>query len=177
MTSFLARRTRVDSRVPRLIVWIFAAALLACAQQASATSICRWVDNAGRTQVSDAVPEKYRKSAHCTESKQYDVSPEAMKRAQERAAKDKLAAQNAGRRAPAASAPSAAWAASAPPAAKRPAQTVTDTTDCATWRRLYQESLECFGPYRTTRGATKPEAFEKCNPVPSPDDKCGAIIQ
>lgn len=52
---------------------------------------------------------------------------------------------------------------------------MTDDTDCETWRRLYRESEDCFGPYRTTRGGTKAEAFEKCNPIPSPELKCGPV--
>ena len=59
--------------------------------------------------------------------------------------------------------------------AKRPAEIVTGATDCPTWWRLYDESAECFGPYRTTRGATKAEAFDKCTPIPSPELKCGPL--
>jgi hypothetical protein len=56
---------------------------------------------------------------------------------------------------------------------KRPTEVVTDATDCATWWRIYDASVECFGPYRTTRGATKVEAFDKCNVIASPEPKCG----
>lgn len=56
---------------------------------------------------------------------------------------------------------------------KRPAELVTETTSCPTWWRLYDESGECFGPYRTARGATKAEAFDVCNVVLSPEPKCG----
>jgi hypothetical protein len=50
---------------------------------------------------------------------------------------------------------------------------VTDETDCPTWWRLYDDSIECFGPYRTTRGAIKVEGFDVCNVVQSPEPKCG----
>jgi hypothetical protein len=56
---------------------------------------------------------------------------------------------------------------------KRPSESVTEATDCPTWWRIYDESVECFGPYRTTRGATKVEAFDKCNVIASPEPKCG----
>ena len=56
---------------------------------------------------------------------------------------------------------------------KRPSQGVTDTTDCATWRRLYLESEACFGPFRTVGGGIKAEAFEACTVIPSPEPKCG----
>jgi hypothetical protein len=56
---------------------------------------------------------------------------------------------------------------------KRPAQVPNDRTDCETWQRLYFESIECFGPYRTVRGGIKPEAFDRCNLVPEPrPDRC-----
>ena len=161
-----------------LAMLIAATAWLAAALPARAASVCRWVDDSGRTQVSDVVPLKYSKVATCTDSKQHELPPEAVRRAQERAAQDKLsAAESDKERSRPASAPSTAKPASAPAGAKKPAQELTKDTDCATWRRLYDESLECFGPYRTTRGATKPEAFDKCNPIPSPNDACGARIQ
>jgi len=151
--------------------------LLAVAFTASATVIYRWVDENGRTHVSDVVPEKYKKSATRVDSGEYEVSPERRKEAEARAAKEKaLAEETAARRA---SAPPAvpASAASVPVAAKRPAQGVTDSTDCETWWRLYRESQECFGPYRTVGGGIKAEAFEKCNPIPSPEPKCGPLRQ
>jgi hypothetical protein len=140
---------------------------------AGATVIYRWVDENGRTHVSDVVPEKYRNSAVRIDSGQYEVSPAQRKEAQERAAREKALADEAAKRR--ASTPPAAPAsgASAPVAARRPAQGVTDATDCETWWRLYRESQECFGAYRTVRGGIKPEAFEKCNPIPSPELKCG----
>lgn len=150
------------------------AALVACAS-AQAAAIYRWVDEDGRTHVADVVPEKYRATATRIDSGQYEVSPEQRRQAEERAARDKtLAAQSAARRADrAASAPGTK--ASAPASARRPAQGVTDATDCETWRRLYRESEDCFAPYRTTRGGTRAEAFEKCNPIPSPELKCGPL--
>jgi hypothetical protein len=41
-----------------------------------ATSLCRWVDESGRTQIAEVVPEKYRKVAVCTDSQKYEPSPE-----------------------------------------------------------------------------------------------------
>lgn len=51
---------------------------------------------------------------------------------------------------------------------KRPAQVPDERTDCDTWQRLYQESIDCFGPFRTARGGLKPEAFQACNVVQEP---------
>jgi hypothetical protein len=143
---------------------------------ADATTICKWIDENGRTQLAEVVPERYRSSATCTDSRQHELPAEQARQAQQRAANDKAAASRAAQRAEPAAPPAASLGGAAPAvAAKRPAQGVTDATDCETWRRLYQESEDCFGPYRTTRGATKAEAFEKCNPIPSPELKCGPL--
>lgn len=138
-----------------------------------ATVVYRWVDENGRTHVSDVVPEKYRRSAKPVDLGAYEVSPDAKQQAEERAARDKAAATTKPPEQDAKT-PQAASAVSTP-SSRRPSQTVTSTTDCTTWRRLYQESLDCFGPYRTTRGGIKPEAFDNCNLIPSPDEKCGPL--
>ena len=147
------------------------------ALSAHATTVCRWVDEKGRTQVSGVVPAKYRESATCNDSSEYEPSPQQRRQAQEQAAKDKAAATASQARRDAASVPSVAAGPPSATPAKRPAQGVSDTTDCETWRRLYQESVDCFAPFRTTRGATKPEAFEACTPIPSPELKCGPVRQ
>jgi hypothetical protein len=148
-------------------------ALLPCASVA--TPLCRWVDESGRTQISDVVPERYRKAATCTDSQAYELTPEQRREAERRAAELKARAQRQAAATPdaQASGASAPAAAASRPQAKRPARTVDDSTDCATWWRIFDESAECFGPFRTTRGAVKPEAFEHCNVVPSPELKCG----
>ncbi len=150
-----------------------AALLLALSAQSAV--ICRWVDEMGRTQVSDFVPEKYRKAATCIESSRSDVSPEQRQQAERAAAKNKALAEEATARLQSARSVQPSTTASQAAVPKRPAQGVTDATDCDTWRRLYRESMECFGPFRTTSGTTKAEAFEKCNQIPSPELKCGPI--
>ncbi len=148
---------------------------LLLAQPACATVIYRWVDESGRTHVSDVVPEKYRKSATRIDSAGSDVSAVQAREARELAAREKALADAPGKRAQRQQSAQPASAASAATSPKRPAQGVTDTTDCSTWRRLYQESEECFGPYRTVGGGVKQEAFERCNVIPSPELKCGPI--
>ena len=140
-----------------------------------ATSLCRWVDESGRTQIAEVVPERYRKVAVCTDSQKYELSAAQRRAAEQRVADDRARAREAAARAPsdrASSAPRPARAASQP-GAKRPTEVVTADTDCTTWWRIYDESVECFGPYRTTRGATKLEGFDRCNVVASPEPKCG----
>lgn len=152
-----------------------ALSLLPLSTGAGATSICRWVNESGRTQIAEVVPEKYRKVAVCTDSQRYELSPAQRRAAEQRAADIKARAGRAMAQAPSnrASAPSSPARAASPSSAKRPTEVVTDDTSCPTWWRIYDESVECFGPYRTTRGATKPEAFDKCRVVPSPEPKCG----
>lgn len=152
-----------------------AMALVLLSTGVGATSICRWVDEKGRTQIAEVVPEKYKDVAVCTDSQKYELSPAQAQAAEQRAAEARARAHQAASKPPeerVSSAPRAAAAASRP-GVKRPTERVTEATDCATWWRIYDESVECFGPYRTTRGATKAEAFDKCNVIASPEPKCG----
>jgi hypothetical protein len=152
-----------------------ALALALLSAGAGATSICRWVDESGRTQMAEAVPEKYKKVATCTDSQKYEPSPEQRQAAERRAAEDKARASQAPAK-PLVERDSSAALPTRPASqasAKRPTEVVTDATDCPTWWRVYDESLECFGAFRTTRGGTKDEAFDKCNVVRSPELKCG----
>lgn len=136
---------------------------------AGATSICRWVDESGQVQFSDVMPDKYTSGVTCTRSE--TVEPTAEQRAAIKRAKD-LSAKSA---APANAVvrPTPAQEAAPPPVAKQPAEVVTDSTDCTTWRRLYDESGACFALFRTVGGGIKPEAFAKCNEIPNPEAKCG----
>lgn len=162
MSSFIAVAQRLG-----------AVCALTIAAGAQATPICRWVDENGRTHVAETVPERYRSSASCTDSGRYELSPQQQREADERATKAKAQQERAVTSAPPASAAAGPASAAPHPPARRPAQGVDDATDCKTWWRLYDESVECFGPYRTTHGATKAEAFDRCNVIPSPVPKCG----
>jgi hypothetical protein len=163
--------------ISRVLSNFLVGSALLLALSAQGAVIYRWVDESGRTHVSDVVPEKYRKSATRIDSSSSEVSPEQRQQAERAAAKEKALAEEAVTRHQSTPAFQPASAASQAAASKRPAQGVTDSTDCATWRRLYRESMECFGPFRTTSGATKAEAFEKCNPIPSPELKCGPVSE
>lgn len=123
------------------------------------------------------VPEKYQKVAVCTDSQRYELTPEQLQAAEQRTADDQARAQPRRR---ALKPPTKAASGAGSPAqvasqssAKRPSEVVTEATDCPTRWRIYDESVECFGPYRTTRGATKAEAFDHCNAIASPEPKCG----
>ena len=178
MRKSLAISMLIQSRSIRVVI---AALTVAPATAAIASPICRWTDHTGRTHFAQVVPDHYKTMAICTDSQTYELSPARKREAQQRLAQDRARARSDAAQPAAQSASSAPLASSAPrPAgaasqvrAKRPAQTVTDATDCPTWWRLYDESVECFGPFRTTRGAIKVEALDVCNVVASPEPKCG----
>ena len=142
-----------------------------------AADIYRWVDKDGRTHLSDAVPEEYKKSATRIDSRQFELSDGQRQEAEARAAHEKLQAAEAAEAAKVAARANAdsvaaplAPASGATAASGRPA---SDASDCATLQRLYKESLECFAPYRTAKGATKAEAFDKCPVAVDPTPQCG----
>lgn len=157
---------------PPLVMTI---AMSLVAAGADATPVCRWVDEAGRTQVASAVPDSYKAVAICTDSQKYEITPEQRRAAEHEAEDDKARARSeaARRPAPSASISPRAKAPAPPHVTKRPMEVVTEATSCTTWWRLYDESGECFGPFRTARGATKAEAFDVCNVVLSPESRCG----
>ncbi len=156
-------------------VWLTALALALLALPAGATSICRWVDENGRTQVAEVVPDKYRLVAICTDSQKYELPPEQRRAAEQRGAEERARARKEAAGAPGEPTSSAARPASvaSQPIVKRPSEVVTDATDCKTWWRIFDDSAECFGPYQTVRGATRVEAFDVCNVVASPEPRCG----
>jgi hypothetical protein len=142
--------------------------LLAASMSCLGATVYRWADAEGKVHYSEVVPERYRSVARPVDATANEPSVEQQRQASERARaeKAKAAALASGRRSlPMAAAPASS---ASGPLKKRPVQIPNDQTDCETWQRLYMESVECFGPYRTTRGATKPEAFEVCNAVPAP---------
>ncbi len=151
-----------------LATTVFASLLLLA--PAWAGTVYRWVDDNGRVHYGEQVPERYRAQARAIDTPANAPTAEQQHEAMVRAQRDKARAAALGAAAPASGASAArppAPAASRPPA-KRPAQLPDERTDCTTWQRLYQESLDCFGPYRTAHGGLKAEAFERCNEVSEP---------
>jgi hypothetical protein len=152
-----------------------AAAVLLAPSMANATPICVWLDDAGRTQYASVVPDHYKSVATCTESQQYELSPEQQRATEQAAREDRARARlDAAKLAASSTSKTPRVADAAPRAvAKRPAKVVSEATNCTTWWRLFDESAACFGPFRTTAGAIKVEAYGVCNVVPSPEPKCG----
>lgn len=145
----------------------FGAICVACG--AAAAPIYRWVDDDGRTHFSETVPKRYEKTA--TRVMPRDTGPPASASSMPSAPSPVLPpapSPKASEAAPAQTATPTVPAASAAASAAR-----VQPKDCATLRRLYEESLACFAPYRTVRGGLKAEAFDKCTPVEDPTPVCG----
>ena len=152
---------------PFLHTTVLAASCL-LASTAVASAVYRWVDDRGQVHYSDVVPERYRSKAKPVQPPATEPTPEQRSEALERAQSERakaLAREVRPGDDPASAPPASAASA---PSRKRPAQVPDEKTDCDTWQRLYQESLECFGPYRTVRGGVQPEAFEACHVVREP---------
>lgn len=139
--------------------------------------IYRWVDDKGRVHLSDQVPEQFRKSATRIDSRQFELTPQQRKEADARAARERTrAAQSAQRDAKASDAKAAEAAAAASAAqARTPVKPGASGTDCASLRRRFQESINCFAPFVNANGSVKERAFEVCGPaVPAPSLECSS---
>lgn len=146
---------------------------------ASAADIYRWVDERGVTNVSDVVPEKYKKVAQKVDTSPSEVDDATRRDAAARAASAaSAAAVGAG---PAAAANARQGGSIATPlSASRSASSAAsaaasaDGDDCATLQRMYKESQDCFGPQvRTITGAINGARSPQCQAVVDPSPKCG----
>lgn len=152
----------------------FAALLVGALSGVQAGDIYRWVDGQGRTHLSDVVPEKYKDAATRIDSGQYELTPEQRRETAARAAAKRARTTEPPESRVTGASPQATSTAPVPPSvSKRPAERVTELTDCTTRWRLFHESEECFGPFRTVGGGIKPEAFDQCNEIQSPLLRCG----
>jgi hypothetical protein len=141
----------------------------ACLQPAhAATDIYRWVDEAGRTHLSDVVPDRYKRSAVRVDPEAPEPTPAQRREAQARAARESQRAAAVRPDAAAVPAPGSLSVATPASAAPTGAQ-----ADCERARRRYRESQECFAPFRLANGAVRAEAFEHCSVVPDPSVACG----
>jgi hypothetical protein len=155
----------------------FIALCLLASAAATAATVYRWVDDQGKVHYSEVVPQRYQKTARPIDASAGQPNAEQQREAIERAQKEKARAASATISQDRSPTSAASAARASQPAAKRPTHIPDEQTDCETWQRLYLESADCFGPYRTVRGATKPEAFDVCNVVPEPPPRCRPQIR
>ena len=149
------------------------ACLLLCCLVARASEIFMWVDERGRVQISDVVPEKYRASARKVDSQSFELTPQQRAEAQTLAAQDKQKAAQVDADIAAQKRQAAASRRAAGAAADLSRPAPSRATDCVALQRAYVRSQECFAPYITVDGGVKEEAFAKCKAVVDPSGKCG----
>jgi hypothetical protein len=146
---------------------------------AHAADIYKWVDENGRTQLSDRVPEKYRANAtHLGDSRQHELTPEQQKEAQARAAgeKQRRAADEAQTKAAQGRSP-AAPVSDLDPVGNDQEPNQLSAADCQAWYAAYQASYTCYAPFRNKNGSLKPGAFDACGqPVRDPSRKCAVPV-
>ncbi|MEA5097851.1 MAG: DUF4124 domain-containing protein [Burkholderiaceae bacterium] len=152
--------------------WFFCLSLIV-PMAASATDIYRWVDENGRTQLSDIVPAKYRDSAIKLDSRRYEAPVERSPNSSNHGVTGKAPASQAADKP---SAQPANGVITPEPGTVDNRQKADTENDCQALRQRYRESQECFAPYFVKGGGIKTEAFEKCGtPVPDPSATCGTV--
>lgn len=161
-----SRPTRLSLRVASLGL------SLLMTTSAFAVQMYRWVDEHGVTNVSDAVPDKYKHVATKVDSSQYNLTARQRRAAASQAA---LLVGRAAAVAPLESAVSSAALRRTGKAAREPAAVASgDGDDCATLQRRYREAQECFaaGP-KTINGTVNAARSPQCPIVVDPAPKCG----
>lgn len=152
--------------------------LLALGSVAGAADLYRWVDENGRTHVSDIVPTRYHDVATKIDTSASEIPESQRQEALVRAAREKQLVEERMRASPQPPPP-----VSATPKSKAVELTSPNNSDaeCAELIRAYRESQECFAPFMVTRrdgrhhsrGWVRPEAYRYCQRVQSPYVKCG----
>ena len=142
---------------------------------ATAADLYRWVDENGRTQMSDRPPPKAPGTITRQDSRQFEQTEGQRREAAARTARDRAQLDEAANRrakeqeeqAARARAAASAAASAASAAASAPA------TTCDQLRERYYASQACYAPYRT-RWGIRGEAFSVCGPgVKDPSWTCG----
>lgn len=135
-----------------------------------AIEIYKWVDDAGKSHMSDMVPEKYRAAAKRVSSRKYELSDAEYRDAQIRAAEIKSTKDKG----PVEREPVDAIAPPDVPNVPHP-QNLGQQSTCVQKWDAYTRSQECFAPFfiRTGQGSfLKPEAYLACQDIPSPAMVC-----
>ena len=147
------------------IAFLLAFASLSCA--ALGADIYKWVDEKGRIQYGQSVPDKYKKSAKKVVKDEAQPTEAQRQEAEARAAKDKVDAQALD--AQKAKSDQANQAKTDSQRRAAPAASPDDkVSQCEAEKKRYRDSEACFAPYRTATGAIQPEGFQRCVSVKEP---------
>jgi Sec-independent protein translocase protein TatA len=128
-----------------------------------AADVFRWVDENGKIHYGDSVPERYKQAAKKLDAERANVTSAQRQEAEARLAREKAAAESMRRAREAKLGATQSSSAKSPDIAR-----VDGNAGCAEQMKRYQESLDCFAPYRTARGGIKQEAFQHCTEVKQP---------
>lgn len=131
---------------------------------AYAADIYQWVDESGRTQVSDVVPARYRNVATKVDTSASKVDERQRQEALKRAAKERQLAD----RPPVKTTTKPV----APVIGQIRAAEDGGESDCEKKLRAYRASQECFAPFITKFGIHG-DAEKYCTAVPDPTPECG----
>jgi hypothetical protein len=127
-----------------------------------AADIYQWVDESGRTQISDVVPARYKNVATRIDTSASKVTERQRQEALKRAARERQLADRPPAKA-------------AKPDGPVVGQTRTEGdggSDCEKKLRAYRASQECFAPF-ITRFGMHGDAEKYCTAVPDPTPECG----
>lgn len=138
------------------IAHLLLASALALAATAAHADIYKWTDEQGRVHYGD----RPAPGAPAAERRELQV-PE-LSEAQRQEAIERLERQRARLQPP----EGEGGAAIATPAAE--ASPAEQDNSCAAQMRRYNQSQECFAPFRNANGSVKPEAFRYCKDIPEP---------
>ena len=155
-----------------LAIRLSTAILCLVAGAAHAVPMYSWVDEQGRTHISDTVPDQYRKSARRVESTRFNVSEKQRRDATARMAV--LAGAAASRPAGATNAPGLSGPAFASPrlaAASAPA-----ANDCAALVQRFREAQDCFQSAPRNQNGTVNAAKANCPEIVDPSPQCGVPV-
>lgn len=159
-----------------MITRIMLFGLVALSTAASAGDLYRWVDENGRTHVSDVVPAQYRDIAKRVDTSASEIPDSQRQEALARAAREKQLSEERDRAA------QIEQAQRSPPPPKTVELSTPDNSaaECEQLIREYRESQECFAPFMFSRGygrhrqsGVRQEAYLYCKRVQSPYAKCG----
>lgn len=128
-----------------------------------------WVDEHGRVNISDTVPEQFRKSARRIESTRFNVSEKQRREAAVRMAA--LTSAAASRPAGAARAPLLSGPAFAAP--RSAAGSAPEASDCATRLQRFREAQDCFQSGPRNQNGTVNAAKSNCPDIVDPSPQCG----
>jgi Domain of unknown function (DUF4124) len=139
---------------------------------AEAAGIYQWVDDQGRVQFSDKVPDAYKPRAKEVEVERFKAAPRARPGTAVTAAAPAPATGSDAAPLPL-PLPPGVRPAPRPRAPSGPGPVAGKEAECAVLRQRYADSQRCFAPFVTATGGVKAEAFTRCTPVADPSPQCG----